>query len=85
MDEGLGKLSEDKKRNVQYHYIICISMITRLCIEKGMPSETAYTLSDLYIQKVDVMDDPEEINKLHRKMVYDYTDRMKKIIYLILE
>lgn len=79
MDKGLGKLSQDQKRNILYHFIISISLITRKCIEKGMPSETAYTLSDLYIQEVDELDSAESINSLHRTMVYDYTEKMEKI------
>jgi len=77
MDPGLGKLSKDSARNLRYHFIISVSLITRKCIEQGMPSETAYTLSDLYIQQVDLTQDPEEINLLHRKMVYDFLNRMK--------
>ena len=78
MDKGLGKLSEDERRNILYHFIISISLITRKCIERGMPSETAYTLSDLYIQQVDELESAAEINLLHRRMVYDYTERMMK-------
>ncbi|MCR5543286.1 MAG: AraC family transcriptional regulator [Eubacterium sp.] len=79
MDKGLGVLSDNPARNVLYHFIVSISMITRLCIEKGMASETAYTLSDLYIQKVDKLKKADEINQLHKVMVFDYTERMSKI------
>ncbi|MCR4837591.1 MAG: AraC family transcriptional regulator [Eubacterium sp.] len=79
MDEGLGKLSPDPARNLLYHFIVSISLITRVCIERGMASETAYTLSDLYIQQVDLLQTPGEINLLHRKMVYDYLERMQKL------
>jgi len=79
LDKGLGRLSPDDSRNLVYHFIISISLITRKCIERGMPSEAAYTLSDLYIQQVDGLTDPTEINLLHRRMVYDYLDRMLAI------
>ena len=79
MDKGLGRLSENDTRNLLYHFIISISLITRMCIDQGMPSETAYTLSDLYIQQVDQLHSPEEVNQLHRTMVYDYIERMKEI------
>lgn len=78
MDPGLGKLSEDENRNILYHFIISISLITRKCIERGMASKTAYTLSDLYIQQVDLLHSVTEINRLHRRMVYDYTERMQQ-------
>ncbi|MBO4862978.1 MAG: helix-turn-helix transcriptional regulator [Eubacterium sp.] len=79
MDKGLGVLSDDLARNVLYHFIISISMITRHCIDKGMPSEVAYTLSDLYIRKVDKLKKADEINRLHKTMVYDYAERMAQI------
>lgn len=45
----LGHLSDNNLRNLKYHLTITIALITRFCIEGGLPPETAYTLSDLYI------------------------------------
>ncbi len=78
-DEGLGKLSDNPLRNIQYHFIISVALIVRLCIENGMDSETGYTLSDLYIQRVDKMTDVNEIEKTHKEMAFDYTARMKAL------
>lgn len=75
----LGKLSTNPLRNLKYHLIITIAMITRFCIEGGLSSETAYTLSDIYIQQVDVCSDEDSINLLHREIVFDFADRMKKL------
>lgn len=78
-NEKLGKLSTNSIRNLKYHLIITVAMITRFCIEGGMPSETAYTLSDIYIQQIDVCNDDEEIELLHNEIVFDFADRMLKI------
>ena len=43
----LGKLSDNKLRNLKYHLIITVAFITRYCIEGGMEMETAYNLSDI--------------------------------------
>jgi len=51
--EQMGKLSEDALRNLKYHLIITVALITRYCIEGGMEMETAYNLSDIYIQSID--------------------------------
>lgn len=75
----LGKLSSNPIRNLKYHLIITIAMITRFCIEGGLPSETAYTLSDIYIQQLDKSTDIEEIYTLHREVIFDYTERMQKV------
>lgn len=77
--QRLGHLSDNPKRNLQYHLIICITLITRFCIEGGMETETAYTLSDLYIQKTDACTTLEEIQSLHKDMIFDYAKRMHKI------
>jgi AraC family transcriptional regulator len=78
---GLGHLSDDPLRNLQYHFIITAAFITRFCIEGGMDSELAYTLSDLYIQKVDLCKSCEEVNALHQQMIYDLTKRMHGLQY----
>lgn len=77
--EGFGRLSENPVRNLRYHLIVSIAMITRFCIEAGMPSEEAYTLSDLYIQKADTSNTTDVISSLHREMVFDYTNRMRHL------
>ena len=58
-DSKLGMLSTDALRNLKYHLIITVALITRFCIEGGLESETAYTLSDVYIQQIDTCNDKE--------------------------
>ncbi len=74
--KGFGVLSEDKLRNLKYHLIITVAFITRFCVEGGMEQETAYNLSDLYIQKVDAATTISEVHTLHQQIVYDFTERM---------
>lgn len=78
-DQQLGKLSDNRIRNLKYHLIITIALITRFCIEGGMQSEDAYTLSDIYIQKLDKMSSEDELSQLHQKVILDYTRKMQKI------
>jgi len=83
--EGFGRLSQDSLRNLKYHIIISTAMITRHCVEKGLDRELAYTLSDLYINRVDKLTTNEEVLKLHGDMLMDFTRKMaalpKKKIY----
>ncbi len=76
---GLGKLSDNPLNNMRYHFIVSVAMIIRICMEGGLPSETAYTLSDLYIRRADKIHNRESIMELHRKMIFDFTERMQKI------
>lgn len=77
--EEMGKLSEDSLRNLKYHLIITIALITRYCIEGGMEMEGAYNLSDIYIRSIDKCRTEDEVNLLHREVVADYAQRMQII------
>lgn len=75
--EGFGKLSNDKVRDIRYHFVITVALIARYCIEGGMHHQVAYSLSDFYIQKADNLNSVEQISELHKIMTIDYTKKMK--------
>ncbi len=75
----MGKLSADPMRNLQYHLIITVALLTRACIEGGLPMETAYNLSDIYIQKIDACRKKEDITALHREIIEDFVHRMNSL------
>ncbi len=75
----MGRLSDDNLRNIKYHLVITVALITRYCIEGGMEMEAAYNLSDIYIRSIDKCRTEDEINMLHREVVDDYTQRMSII------
>ncbi len=76
---GLGTLSRNSLQNLKYHFVITAAMLARYCIEAGMEHETAYNLSDLYIQNCDDCRTSAGISALHREMSLDYTHRMAKL------
>lgn len=76
---GLGSLSSNPLRNFKYHFIITAAMVSRSCIDAGLPLEQAYSLSDFYIQKADKASTLDEIDRLHDDMVTAYTVLMKKL------
>ncbi len=63
-----GKLSDDPVRNVRYLFIINTGLATRYMIEGGIPQETVYSTSDLYIQKADKAQTIDEIIELSREL-----------------
>ena len=75
--EGFGKLSANPLRNLKYHLIITVAMITRYVIEAGLEMEAAYNLSDIYIQKIDVCQDEESVRKIHKELCEAYVKRMQ--------
>lgn len=74
-----GTLSDDPLRNFKYLFVASITLVTRFCIEGGMGAETAYNLSDLYIQQVDKCTSVSEVQEFHTEMIIDFTKRMATI------
>lgn len=74
-----GRLSKDSLRNMRYHFVVSVSLITRLCVEHGLERELAYTLSDLYISKMDILQKAGQIIELHNEMLLDFTAKMADI------
>ena len=71
--------TKDPLQNTKYHFVIFTALITRLCVEYGMPREEAYTLSDLYINKIDICNDSQKILYIQGEMLLDFTGRMAAI------
>ena len=77
--EGFGKLSDNPLRNLKYHLIITVAMITRYVIEAGLEMEAAYNLSDIYIRKIDTCNSVESINEIHKELCESYVKRMQGV------
>ena len=77
--DGKGTLSPDPVRNLMYHFVTSVALVSRFCIEGGMDHDTAYTLSDIYIQKADAMRDINELIMFFREMEVDFAERMKAL------
>ncbi len=63
-----GNLSDDPVRNIRYLFIINTGLATRYMIEAGIPQETVYAISDLYIRKADHASSVTEIMDLNREV-----------------
>ena len=72
-----GKLSQNSLWNARYHFVVAVALIARICVEHHMEREIAYTLSDVFVQKIDDCKTVAEIAALHNIMVRDFTKRMQ--------
>ncbi len=77
--DGMGVLSQSPLQNQKYHLIILIAMITRFCIEGGLEPEQSYTMSDMYIRKIDVCLDSKELGEIKKAAIADFTLAMHQI------
>lgn len=79
--EGKGNLSDNPVRNQIYHLVANTAVITRVCVNNGLPHETAYTLSDIYIRKADACTTTAAVMKLNDEMVLHFTRLMRELHY----
>lgn len=72
-------LSENTVKNSCYHLVIEASTLARMCMENGMSHDEAYTISDIYIRRLDRVTAAEEVDRLYKQMCLDYAERMSEI------
>lgn len=58
--------------------ITMITLATRAVIEGGLNAELAYTLSDLYIQSVEEINDPRKVATFRVETMADFAERVSK-------
>ncbi len=73
-----GKMSDNPFRQLFYGCIANTTLVTRYAIEGGLEEETAFTLSDVYIQKMEKCRTLYELNLLNEKMALDFTEHVAK-------
>ena len=79
VDQKLGVLSPDKVRNVKYHTIILIALVSRFCIEAGLEISVAYTLSDIFIGLIDAANTVEEVYNVQNELLRTYCRKMSDL------
>lgn len=68
--------SHNPLRQLFYGSIANTTLVTRYAIEGGLEEEAAFTLSDVYIKKMENCRTIYELNTLNEKMAIDFTERV---------
>ena len=79
-----GILSKDKIRHYKYLFVASTTLACRAAITGGLEAQTSYNISDLYINRVDLLDDVDDIFELQTEMITEYTLKVaaaKKVPY----
>jgi AraC-like DNA-binding protein len=75
----LGVLSKKSHLRSQKNLVIsAITLATRYAIDGGLHPETAYTMSDLYIQGLEDIKEALEVQTYLREALCDFTDRVNE-------
>lgn len=73
-----GTLAADALRQ-QKNLVICTAtLVTRAAIRGGLDRETAFALSDSYIQRSELLEDYTGLVRLNARMVLDFTRRVER-------
>ncbi len=74
-----GILSKDILRNWKYMFVASTTLCCRFAMDGGLDSETAYNISDLYIQRADTAGSRDEIFLIHDQMVETYLNNISQL------
>ena len=71
-----GQLADNSLRQAKNSLITAVTLVTRYAIEGGLDIESAYQLSDIYIQESEKLQNAEAIYQLQYNMMLDFTRRV---------
>ena len=71
-----GTMAVDMLRQQKNLLICTATLVTRAAMRGGLDRETALALSDVYIQKAELMTDVVALTRLNAQMVLDFTQRV---------
>lgn len=74
--DGVGIPARDQYKQMEYFCISCITLVTRAAIRGGLKPETAFELSDVYMQKIEKCRSAEELAKTSLGMEMDFAERV---------
>lgn len=72
-----GMMAVDTLRQQKNLLICTATLVTRAAIRGGLNREQAFALSDMYIQKAELMGDVLSLTRLNAQMVLDFTKRVE--------
>lgn len=76
-----GKMAKDTLRQSKNMLICAATSVSRSAIGGGLEPQSAFKLSDLYIQKSELLRDADSVNALAREMSLDFTNRVRALSY----
>lgn len=74
-----GSMASDALRQEKNLFICTATLVSRAAIKGGLSRSIAFSLSDSYIQKAELMNDYTNLIRLNARMVEDFTRRVETI------
>lgn len=74
-----GILAPEQLRQMKNTFIVSVTLASRAAIRGGLDVEDAFSLSDAYIQKCELLSCPDQILNLQYHMFVEYTRKVARI------
>lgn len=74
-----GTLAADQLRQVKNTFVVAATLVSRAAIQGGLGTEDAFSLSDAYIQKCELLNSLDRITNLQYHMVMEFAERVERI------
>ncbi|MGN0998472.1 MAG: helix-turn-helix domain-containing protein [Faecousia sp.] len=74
-----GILASDQLRQVKNTFVVSTTLTSRAAIQGGMDPEDAFSLSDAFIQRCEVLSSLYLITNLQYRMVMEFAERVERI------
>lgn len=75
----IGRMSLNELRQQKYSFICLATLASRAAIRGGLDEETAFSLSDLYCQRADLLADIPLIQNLTFTMLTDFCSKVREL------
>lgn len=74
-----GTLASEQLRQVKNTFVVSATLASRAAVQGGLDVEDAFTLSDAFIQKSELLNSIDRITNLQYYMILEFTERVEKI------
>ena len=75
----VGRMSSNELRQAKYAFVCLATLISRAAIRGGLATETAFSLSDLYCQRADLLTEAALIQNLSFTMLMDFCGKVREV------
>jgi AraC-like DNA-binding protein len=74
-----GTIAGDQLRQMRNLFIVTATLCSRAAIRGGMREDDAFSLSDAYIQRAELLSDHDSIMNLQYHMLLEFTEQVEKL------
>ena len=74
-----GTLAKEQLRQHKNIFILSATLVSRAAIRGGMDVNDAFSISDFYIQRCELLYSLNDITNLQYRMILDYTERVSRL------